>query len=273
MWLLHFISDEYIVLLFFIALVAVSCYQRSVVLYSENIVISFFVFITMGFYVFIFNGARQGIACAIYSLAIGPMLERKFFKYLALVLIAFLFHKTAMLMVPVYFIFGRENTFKNNLLIVLIGCAMVLFYDRVLAFATVVDPRYGQSGAITEGGGFLMSGFFFILGIFFLMIKKTIHINQAEYDRFLNMYLFGVMICVVSAVVKANPSGLFRYNVYFSFIAVFLWPIIFKNIPDRLSRFLVGSVFVLGYLAFYIVTTTIFSNLVPYKFNPSVIFW
>jgi len=55
-------------------LIVVACYQRVIVAHSANIGVSFFIFIAM-FYTFFFNAARQGIACAIFALAIGPLLK------------------------------------------------------------------------------------------------------------------------------------------------------------------------------------------------------
>ncbi len=271
-WLIHFISNEYITFFFTIAIIVVICYQRSIVAHSDAIEISFFVYIAMGIYSFCLNGARQGIACAIYALALSPLLERKFIKYCIYVFLAYLFHKTAIMMLPVYFIFNKANTFRINLIIVLVGLTSAVFYENILAFASSIDTRYEAYGAVGRGGGYFMIGFTSVLGIFFFLFKKSIHIDRAQYDRFLNMYLFGMMISVVSMVLSTNPSGLLRYSLYFNVAAVFLWPIVFKNIPDRLSRFVVGYIFVIGYLVFYMMTTTAWSNLIPYKFNPSLLF-
>jgi hypothetical protein len=123
-------------------------------------------------------------------------------------------------------------------------------------------------GVIESGGGFILAGFYLVLGIFFLFFKKSVNIDQSQYACFLNMFLFGVMIGVVSSVLKANPSGFFRFTIYFNYTVIFLWPIVFKNTKDRLSKFIIGYLFVLGYLVFFALTTERFSDLVPYKFNP-----
>jgi hypothetical protein len=269
-WLIHFVSNDYMVFFTAIALIVVGCYQRAIIAYSGEIGISFFVFIAMGFYTFFFNGARQGIACAIYALAIGPMFDRNFKKYFAFVLLAFLFHKTAIMTLPVYFIVNRDNTIKNNLFIVLIGGVAATFYENIVEVASRVDARYAYNLVPGEGGGYLMAAFSFVLGVFFLAFKKSVHIDRARYDRFLNMFVFGVMIGGVSTVLSANPSGALRFRVYFEVASVFLWPIVFMNISDRLSKFVLGYFFVIGFLIFYVLTTQRFSDLVPYNFNPSL---
>ena len=273
-WLIHFISNQYMAFFLVIALIVVGCYQWVIVKHSARIEISLFVFITMGFYTFFFNGARQGIACAIFALAISPLLEKNFPKYLLYVLFAFLFHKTAIMLLPVYFFSSKANTFKNNMIIILIGCLAVIFMDKIVDVASQVDVRYAAAAARGqgEGGGYFVSGFIFLLGIFFLMFKKSIHIDRVKYDLFLNLFIFGLMIGVASSVVSANPSGILRYTIYFNVVAVFLWPIVFINLTDRLSKFLVGYIFILGYLIYFALTTERFSNLIPYTLNRSFLF-
>jgi hypothetical protein len=269
-WLLHFVSDDYMILLFAIAMIVVGCYQKAIVEYSASIEISFFVFITMGFYLFFFNGARQGIACAIYSLAIGQILKRNFIKYVGYVLLAFLFHKTAIVTLPFFFLFNRVNTFKNNLLIFLIGCVIVLFMDNIVAFASSFEPRYAGYGARGEGGGYYMVGFSLLSAIFFFIFKNSVRIDRARYDCFLNIYLFSVMIGLTSSILGTDPSGFLRYAAYFNLVAIFMWPIVFKNLTDRLSRFVVVYLFVIFSLVFLTMMTKRFGDNIPYRLNPSL---
>jgi hypothetical protein len=140
-WLGHFVSNEYVVFLFAVALIVVGCYQRVITAYSVNIGISFFVFITMGFYTNFFNTTRQGIACAVYALAIGPILERNFKKYIMYVLLAFLFHKSAIVLLPMYFVFSKTSTVKNSTIILLAGCILVFFFEWFIEVGRGVDAR------------------------------------------------------------------------------------------------------------------------------------
>jgi len=269
-WLVHYLSNQYMALFFVIALIVISCYQWAIVQYSELIEISFFVFITMGFYLFFFNGARQGIACALYTLAIGQMLEKHFFKYTAIVLLAYFFHKTAIMMIPMYFFINRPNTLKNNMFIMVIGCTAMMFIDRIVGFATTIDARYSQYGTGGGGGGYYSFAFTFVLGVFFLIFRDSVRIGRYQYDRFLNMFLFGAMIGVVSILLRLDPSGLMRYGEYFNLTAIFIWPIVFKNLTGKLQRFIIGYSFVVFYLVMFFLTTEAFSNFIPYTFNPIV---
>lgn len=265
-WLVHFISDSYIVLFFVIALIVVGCYQRAIVAYSANIGISFFVFMTMGFYTFFFNAARQGIACSICALALGPFLDRNFKKYLGYILLAFLFHKSAIIMLPIYFI-NKKNNFKFNALIGLFGCINALFLQTIVEFSSKIDNRYESYALPGQGGGRVSLAFLCVLCVFFWGCKKLIKIHVEHYSLLLNMFLFGTVLSVAPTLLGFNPSGILRLNIYFTISAVFLFPIVFSNFV-KLSNRVVFSVFlVIGYLAYFTLSIQAFGDVVPYNFN------
>ncbi len=269
-WLMRTISDQFAIFFIAIAIIVVGCYQWTIVKYSANWSISFFVFITMGFYSFFFNGARQGIACAIFALAIGPLLERNSMAYIGYVLLAFLFHKTALMMLPVYLIFDNNISIKKNLLILGVGVAGSAAFQRIVVLGTQVDDRYSTFGNTSEGGGYFTSGFTVVLGIFFFLFKKYVHTERERYGLFLNMFLFGAMISLSSAILSVNPSGFLRFAMYFNVSAIFLWAIVYENIVSRSSRMFFGYFFSTCYIVMFYLMTERFSHLVPYTFNPAI---
>lgn len=271
-WLPHFISDQYMVYFLFIALIVIGCYQSTILKYSEHLGISYFVFITMGFYTFFFNGARQGMACAVYALAISPLFDRNFKKYFFIVLLATLFHKSALITLPVYFIFNKANTMKTNALIVFIGCAGAYFLQSIVEIASRFDSRYSTYADSGVGGGYLIVTFICSLCLFFLFYKKSVHVCQEQYGLFLNLFVFGAVISLVPTLFGVNPSGLLRLNLYFNISAIFLWPIVFKNLKTRSTKILFSYMFIALYVVYFVLTTQRFSNLTPYMFNSSVPF-
>lgn len=272
-WIINFIFDGYYALLLVIAMIVVGCYQRAILSHSENIVISFFVFITMGFYTFFFNGARQGISCAICALAIGPLMDRNFRKYIFLIIIATIFHKSALVMIPVYFFLKEKNTLKTNIIYIFIGIASALSLQKVVDIMSEYDSRYESYATSGEGGGYYMVAFTCILTLFFLLFKKFVQIDRERYVLFLNMLIFGAIISVISAFLKINPSGILRFTLYFNVSVIFLWPIVYKNLANRSTRILFNYFFAVGYLVFFVLTTERFSKLIPYTFNQELPFF
>ncbi len=271
-WLVHLFSDQYVYFLLAVTLVFVICHLWAMDLYSKQIEISFFFFITAGIYVTCFNAERQAVACAIYALAVGPLIKGNFKKYLGWVLVASLFHQTALVAIPAYFVMRRPVTARNYAIIALIGIVTVVFFHGIMSVATGFGKSYSDytSHTETEGAGYTTIAVDVLTAAFFVFFRKSIHIYRDEYDLFLNMFLFAFMIEIVTVFLGTDPSGLRRLTYYFALSPLFVWPIIFKNLNDRLSKFVVGYSFVVCYMTYFVLTTQKFSNLVPYMFNSSV---
>jgi len=267
-WFVRSIFNQYAMLFIVVAIIVVGCYFKSIIKYSNNITISFFILITMGFYTFFFNGARQGVACAIYALAIGPLLERNFKSYLGYVLLAVIFHKTAIMMLPIYFALGEHNSFKKNIIIMMIGVGVAIMFQRIVEISVQIDKRYIGNAEVTKGSGYFMMGLTIVLYLFFVYFKKYVHIERNKYLFFLNMFMIGTVISAVSAIIAVNPSGFLRFTLYFNVSAVFLWPLVYINIINKSSKLLFSYLLATCYLVLFFLTTERFSNLIPYTVNP-----
>lgn len=65
------------------------------------------------------NGVRQMVVACIFIFSIKYIIEKKLVKYILIILLASLFHQSALLLLPVYFI-PRRNFFKNRTLALLL---------------------------------------------------------------------------------------------------------------------------------------------------------
>jgi hypothetical protein len=269
-WLVLSVSQEYMALFVVIAVIVVGCYQYAILKYSSHIGISFFIFITMGFYTFFFNGARQGLACGICALAIGPLVDKNLKKYICYILVAILFHKTAIVMVPVYFLVSKSNSLKINFLYGSIGVVTALLMQEIVAFGSQYDERYLSYATAGEGGGYLTVAFTCFLTVFFLAFKRLVRYERERYDLFLNMFVFGTIISLVSVVLRINPSGIVRLSFYFNISVIFLFPIVYKNIEDISAKLFFSFSLVSGLLFYFLLALERFGNLTPYTFNPLI---
>lgn len=72
--------------------------------YSKNAFISVFLYVNFFLFYLDMNFIRQAIAMSIMCFAYGFLKEKKFWRFLLLVLFAALFHFTVLYMIPVYFV-------------------------------------------------------------------------------------------------------------------------------------------------------------------------
>lgn len=265
-----YLFTNYFFLLTIIAFVVVITYTRIIAYFSQNYFLSFYIYITSGIYVFFFNGARQGIAAALTTYSIIYIVEKRIFQYIILILIAISFHKTAVIMLPIYFLVNRPNSYKFNLLIIIITLLIITNLQSFVGLITGIDDRYESYGENSEGGGLLTILFNILLGFVFLFLKKFIKKKLDIYNIFLNLYLLCMIISIVALFAQSNPSGFLRLTIYFSWTTIFMWPIVIMNINQQGFRLLLYLLIIIFYGIYFYFSLLMFSNMVPFTINPII---
>src|SRR5690554_497559 len=160
------LSDGYAAYLLVIALVAMTFYLIPILKLIPRYEIAIFVFISLGFYTFFFNGARQGVAAAICFFAMPWLLERKAIPYFLAIGFAALFHKTALVALPLYFIAASRVGWRELLLVVAGAVFLSLTLSSFTQLAAILlgekFAAYGQAG---EGGGEVKVAFLVAQGL------------------------------------------------------------------------------------------------------------
>ena len=106
----------------------------------------------------------------------------------------------------------------------------------------------------------------------FIVCRNANHVilGTRTFDTLLTLYLMGVLISLLSIVLKVDPSGFLRMSLYFIQMNIFLLPMTicsFRDTNTRIILMIAGSLLMTLY--FYM-TTSAFSNLTPYRFNPII---
>jgi hypothetical protein len=270
-WFGKLIYDNYVTLFTLVAIVVTLCFLLGIRKLSVDPAISVFVLLASGAYYFSFNGLRQGIAIAVLFLAIGFIYHRKFWAFLLCVTVASMFHISAVMFLPTYFIVPRKNDFRYNAMVFGAVVVSVLFFSELVGLAGRLNPRYlvyGEVGRLSRGLAYAAS--VVAIGLFFLYFKRYVQQHRPWYDLLLNVYLLGIVVTVVAVFRTTYVSGVMRMNSYFTTSQILLWPIVFANLEGSRHRGLILFTFVLLYLVYYGILLSRFSNLTPYSFNPLV---
>lgn len=262
------ISTGYAVILTAVALITVSCYVRGILRMTEHYHTALFLFITLGAYTFFFNGARQGIAVSLCFLALPWLLDRRPVPYILMVGVAALFHHTALIALPLY-AFAQPRVSWRQLAFLGVGVVTMVAFLTVFVqlAADLLDDKYAAYSEETEGGGVLMTAFLVAQGLLLFFSGKRINNSDIRYARLLNVYLIGLVPVIAAGLSSVNPSGLLRLHFYFSHTAILLWPMLLSRLEKGRRNLLLLVLGVVA-VAFFVLTTTTFSDLVPYRFNP-----
>lgn len=258
-----YLTYNYFWLFFITALIVVYCYLSIIKKYSINYSLSVFFFITLGTYTFFFNGLRQGLAMAIFVLATPYLLERKFIPYLFICVLASMFHNTALFLIPFYFLIGLKIRLIYKILISFI-ISMLASSILITYLASTNEKYVTYADASEKAGGLVVLSFYTALVFIIYLVIYLYKIKEEYFSKLFAFYSVGVVFMIPVAMLGSNPSGPQRLLPYFTWPLILLLPIMLKEINNR---FIYLISIILG-LAYFFLTTSRFSDLVPYTINP-----
>ncbi len=216
---IYYIVTSYIIVFFT---------YKAIKINSNNFVISTLVFIS--FPIFFFNSLsiiRQYVAVAIIFYAFQFIKQRKLIKFLLAIGIAFLFHKSAIIGVLLYWLYGLN--FKNIYLYILF---ILSFFSSELIFLLVKEilPHYAMylERKIGIGGDKILLIFQMIAFLLLFLINK----NRDDKDYNFYIFTFFVGIFIWSSLAPYGHAG-YRGAMYFIVFFILLLPKIINLFKQR----------------------------------------
>lgn len=264
---------EYRVMMFVNAIIIMWGIRNVILKLSMNKMMSIYLFIAIGYFCSAMNIVRQYIALVfVLNAFIAVLYKQKIWKILLNILIATMFHKSAILMVVViigYYIVYSERL-KEGIIVRVLAClaggALVLSLDKIIQLIPFIDYDY-----IANAGGFKYTlDFTFFLKIFCIILcwiilksgKETLSKEQIENYRFCN-YLI-VVSCFIN-VASINFNLFTRFNLYFAVMLIIFIPNLLKKIPIK-EKWICNLAVYAGVTAIYILDLVGNKGLVPYVF-------
>jgi hypothetical protein len=220
--------------LFFIAssLIIIYLFYLTIKRYSLDPILSTLIFISFPIYLFqSFSIVRQYIAIAIIFYSYRFIKTQKIGAYLLFVFLAFLFHKSAILAIPLYYLFSLHNYFK----ILIFGLYLLSFFSSdiiayTIGFFTDQYDTYIEGATYGKGGDMLLI-LFQVIGFFLL---PMVYIIKVKNEKDLKFYLmcFYIGIFIWSSLSKFGHAGI-RGGLYFMVFFILLVP----NLKTKIKQY------------------------------------
>lgn len=121
-------------LLFFVAAFCAVALGIIVYRYSSSPYFSYLMYIALGNYLFTFSALKQAIASALVMLAFVEIIEKKPVRFVLLVLLAFIFHKPAILFLAAYFIANKKIDKIYFAVIAAAAVGVMFFIDEIVTW-------------------------------------------------------------------------------------------------------------------------------------------
>ncbi|TYP75666.1 EpsG family protein [Paenibacillus methanolicus] len=201
---------------------------------SEDITLSIFLFITLEFYSLSFSMVRQSIAIIIILFSYEFIKKRKPLKFVLCVLLATLFHKTAIIFIVFYVVTKIKISYKY-ISFVLLGSLVVFMLGGSLINYLVHKfyPYYSELVVSGEGVTMLILLTGILLGMLPLH-KELITKNSVN-----SMLFHALIVAVVLQIMSIQFSLFNRMTLYFTIFLTILIPSYIKMIEDSRIRLLV----------------------------------
>lgn len=267
-WLTRQLSDNYAALLLSIATIVILLQMSTILRYVPRYEFGIYLYIVLGEYTAFFNAARQSIAVAICFFALRFVLDRRLLPYVVCIGIAMLFHKTAIVALPIYFLATTRIRWRRMAGLALAVAVSVVFIRLFVGLASeLLDDRFANYASQGRGGGYVITVYLVVQAIVFVWLRGRIRDGQEIYTRLVNIYLIALVPALVTVFGGVDPSGLLRLSAYFGRVEILIWPLIFREISRTRQYGLLGIGFFALTMIYFILTTMAFSDLTPYRLN------
>ena len=216
---------------------------------------TFFLFMTMGLYFQTFNTVRYYFALAIALYSIKYVLGKDWISFVFLILFAALFHKSVLLVIPVYWIAIFEWKKWHIIAGFVTGALCFAGQKIILKLALILYPSY--KGTVYLAGSDTFSSMIritMILGLYIWFVKyKDAMLEEISRFRELQFYArLNILSFIVCAFFSFLPV-VTRIIYYFCITQLFMIPLIINNIEEPKLRKRVEKIIILVCVAYFAV--------------------
>lgn len=146
-------TNDYQHYIFALGFFSVSFFMISIWKNAENKWLPVFVFIATGFFYGGWNLCSQFLAASIFSLAVEYIYKKEPVKYFLVVLLAFFIHKSAIIMIPLYFVLTvniSDKKWYKTVKYVVIACVAM---TPVISGIAIAFSRFLYNDVYSEASG------------------------------------------------------------------------------------------------------------------------
>lgn len=244
---------------------------------------SIFIFMFGAFYNMSLNTMRQFIAMAIFMYAIKYIINRKIFIYFALIIVAFMFHKSAIVFIPLYWLSRiKINDFVGLALIpssVVLSEIIRRLLVKITNFLGIYSNYFnGQFDSADRQWDFIIFNLILLLLMIFIRnfvsrnepeklyqatnITKT---NSVDFETLLfNLQIVATIVSALSSIIPNSTRIIFMFSIG----QILYFPYLLKKVKNKNYRLVFTLITILVYVTVFIRLIVIknIGDTLPYTF-------
>lgn len=229
------------------AAITIALFLKGIYDLSVDFAFSFLLFMTFGYYFNSMNTVRYYMALALAVVSMKYVLKKEYGKFVLVVLFAASFHKSILIVIPIYFIAGFAWKRWQMVLLAVAGIAGFAMQDIILEIIIKIYPNYANT-IYLEGGtspvNILRCAGIFAAGL--LLYRKTIQ------DRPMNRFFFQLnYLSLLLYLCGSFIPEVSRIGYYMNVGQLFLLPGMVAALPNEKERKLWKGLFVAAAIVYF----------------------
>lgn len=240
-FLLVFAFYSFVTVLFFL----LAMYEQ-----SDEFGLTFFLFMTLGYYFQTFSTVRYYLALAVALYSMKFVLRRQWGRFVVLILLGSAFHKSLLVVIPLYFL--ASLTWKKwQLAVAALFCTTFLFMqDYYLTLVVFLYPTYEDTEYLEGGTSYISilrcAAVLLFAGLVCLMRKKIpagseqdgsgSQASAVSWNRRFWFYLYLNLGALILYVFCSFLPIISRIGYYLMVSQILFLPMLLKAVPDKRWR-------------------------------------
>lgn len=236
---LYFITSNVYVYIGLIGVIITVCYYELIKNNSPIIWLSCLLFLIISFNQSLFV-LRQYLAMGIAYYSLPFIMSRDFKKFFLIIFIAFLFHRTAMVFLPLYFLYGINNKLRMLLICIIVVTGIKISISILLNYVLIFYSDL-QGYANEEDGANIKNTLFIII----ILLVRLLFMKKQFWNNGINRLFSSILICAVSYSILSYGLGFDRIVVYFSSLLCVVIPQMIIEIKNKFVKYAFAILFII----------------------------
>lgn len=232
--------------------------------YSSNIFLSFLLFIAFGYFGFTFSGIRQGIAMGILIYSYSYIRDKKLVLFLITVFLASLFHSSAIIFLPAYFVSQIKINKYSIVAISLSWFFVFVFKSHIYSF---FETRFFSTPdnfyKLKQTSAYMWTIMMNVIAVVSIIISKEITKKNKYFEQLVMLMCTGSILTLFLAI----GSNAKRISEYYCVFLILLIPEMNNAFVNPMLKSTINIMISIAVLGMFLWSINLNEyRIIPYKF-------
>ncbi len=240
-------KDAYLVFFAVFSFATVFLMLKAIYVLGSNFLFSFFLFMTFGYYFQSLNTVRYYIALAVAMYALSYVHRKEYLKFILVVLLASTFHKSVLVVIPVYLLANCRWKWWQTAILAVFGASAFLLDDIYLRIILYLYPTYRDTMYLEGGTSYINIARCILVLAFCLVFYRENWRTDKQLLLYFRLNVAALMLYVCGSFLPEVS----RIGAYLTVTQIFLLPGVVGSIRNaKVKRAMYAMVVIFG-LAYF----------------------